>query len=117
MRSAEFVTERWLGASVRAADVCFLCTTAVNPKDVDPKTTDVALTTWDAEIGRTPLEGAPASYLRRRVRLQERTQMAYGQRNSILPLLPWEKSHLRVRREHCRFLRHSIGMRLGVIRH
>jgi len=24
-RSAEFVSERWLGASVRAADVCFLC--------------------------------------------------------------------------------------------
>jgi 2-methylcitrate dehydratase PrpD len=36
--------------------------------------------------------------LLRRVRLQERTQMAYGQWNSILCLLPWEESHLRVRR-------------------
>jgi hypothetical protein len=31
---AEFVTERWLGASARTADVCFLWTTTVNPKDV-----------------------------------------------------------------------------------
>src|SRR5262245_23138063 len=51
--------------------------------------------------GGPPTLGAhqeAASCLRRRVRPQERPQMAYGQRNSILRLLPWEERHLRVRR-------------------
>ncbi len=43
--------------------------------------------------------------------------MAYGQRNSILRLLPRKEGHLRVRSEHCRFFCHGKGMRLGVIRH
>src|SRR5580704_8334740 len=43
--------------------------------------------------------------------------MAYGQRDPIFRLLPRKKGHLGVWRQHSRFFRHGVGMRLGVIRH
>ena len=43
--------------------------------------------------------------------------MAYGQSDSVLGLFPGKEGHLRVRREHGRFLRYRKRMGVGIVRH
>src|SRR5207253_141815 len=93
----------------------FFCTTPAKPKDEIRRIREIALAAMTLTLRcrpgcrnwAHPQEGAPASCSRRPVGLQERLQMADGQRNAIFRFLPWEKRHLRVRREHGRFLCHG----------
>src|SRR4051812_2103802 len=57
-----------------------------------------------------------APRLRRPVRAQERANLADGQRNPLLRLLPREHADLRIRREHRGFHRDGVRMRRDVVR-